>query len=356
MVHVSSIFPVEDLEKEIAAGNVRVQSHPTLPFKIYNYTEKVQFDRLWNDVTLNCRGLILDEQMNVVARPWKKFFNWGERPTLFSTDDPVEVTDKKDGSLGILYRTSQISHAIATRGSFMSEQAIHATDVWMSRYETWIEPLDTFTFLFEIVYPENRIVLNYGDMDDLILLGAVHKSGGFYYGPRAAAGLLAWEGPVTEVFEYKTMNDCFGVYRKNAEGLVIRSGHNMVKLKQEDYISLHKLITGLNKRAVWERLRSGNSIADICNDLPDEFHEWTKNVGTELLSEYSRIDNEILGYYVDIIHSFGNHPETGSPEFSRKEFAFKANKTPYAACLFSLLDCKMIDEAIWDMIRPPAEM
>lgn len=37
---------------------------------MYNYTAKAQYDKLWNEVTLQCRGLILDGDGNVVARPF----------------------------------------------------------------------------------------------------------------------------------------------------------------------------------------------------------------------------------------------------------------------------------------------
>ena len=36
---------------------VRVQEHPSLPhLRIFNYTEHAQFDRVWNQVTRQCRG------------------------------------------------------------------------------------------------------------------------------------------------------------------------------------------------------------------------------------------------------------------------------------------------------------
>jgi hypothetical protein len=50
------------------------------------------------------------------------------------------VTDKLDGSLGILYPTPD-GHAIATRGAFVSEQALHATELWLDRYAGWLPPL-----------------------------------------------------------------------------------------------------------------------------------------------------------------------------------------------------------------------
>jgi RNA ligase len=349
MVHVSEIFPTDELEKAIEGGYVRVNPHPDAPLAILGYTEKAQFDRYWNDVTLNCRGLIIDLDGFVVARPWKKFFNFGERPLLFDTDAPVEVTDKKDGSLGILYRNPATGeYAISTRGSFVSDQAIHATELWNRKYKevgATASHLNGTTFLFEIVYPKNRIVLNYGDMDDLILLGAVDNERGYYWGPRQAAGLLDWPGPVTEVFRYRSLNECFGVHRENAEGLVIRSGSEMVKLKQADYIELHRIVTNLNERSVWSQLKDGKSARDICEMIPDEWHDWVVDVAEVLYSKYHELENKVLSAYANAIHDLPGG-------FTRKDFALKATKTPYAGYLFALLDCKSISDMLWEAVKP----
>lgn len=58
-----------------------------------------------NPTTRTCRGLIVHSTTGrVLARPWAKFVNHG-RPEAETLDlaAPVEVTDKLDGSLGILY-------------------------------------------------------------------------------------------------------------------------------------------------------------------------------------------------------------------------------------------------------------
>ncbi len=346
MVHVSEIFSMLAFEQDLAAGYVRMNKHPEEELWILGYTEKAQFDRHWDDVTMNCRGLIVDADMNVVARPWKKFFNFGERPVLFGSEVPVEVTDKKDGSLGILYRNPVTGeYAISTRGSFSSDQAIHATKVWNDRYSHIAQPLKDTTFLFEIVYPKNRIVLNYGDMDDLILLGAVDNERGYYWGPGQAAGIMNWPGPVTEVFPYRSLNDCFKVHRENAEGLVIRSGSEMVKLKQVDYVELHRIVTNLNERSVWSQLRMGKSARDICEMIPDEWHNWVVDTAEVLYSKYNELENEVLGAYADTLHAVPDG-------FSRKAFALQAKKTPYMSYMFALLDCKSISDMLWDAVKP----
>lgn len=332
----------------VDSGYVRINSHPSSNLRLANYSEKTQFERRWNEVTLNCRGLVFDDNYEIVARPFAKFFNFGERPLEFSTDDPVEVTDKMDGSLGILFwNDEEAEYQIATRGSFNSDQAIHATEVWNRKYP-FATPLEGYTFLFEIIYPANRIVLNYGELDDLVLLGAVEHSRGIVYGPNEAAGMMDWNGPKAKVFEYRTLNDCFGVHRANAEGLVIRSGTKMVKMKQEDYVTLHKLVTGLNERAVWERLKKGESAASICEQLPDEFHDWVVDTAQDLFVKFFEKEQEILGAYIDVITSLPGG-------FTQKDFALKAVKTPYSSYLFKLLKCESVDDMIWETLKPSVD-
>lgn len=347
MVHVSVLFSVENLKANINAGLVRVQTHPTLPFSIYNYTEEVQYKKKWNDVTLNCRGLILDADYNIVARPWKKFFNLGEGFIQFDMTDPVEVTDKMDGSLGILYATPR-GHAIATRGSFASDQSVHATKIWKERYSDISVPMD-LTFLFEIIYPDNRIVLNYGSMDDLVLLGAVNNEYGYYYGPGEAAALLGWNGHVTQTFEYKTTQEAFSAAdRKNAEGFVIRCGNKQVKLKQTDYIELHRIVTNLNERTIWARLSAGETVESIIDAVPDEFHAFVQEVADELIRKLELIKRLASKYYWIIMNELG-------ADFSRREFAALATKSSLSKYLFLLLDGKSIDTLVWQQIKPKME-
>ncbi|ASR77416.1 RNA ligase and tail fiber protein attachment catalyst [Streptomyces phage NootNoot] len=355
----TKIFSQDLLDQMVNEGFVRVQTHPVLPLRILNYSEKAQFAGRWNACTLACRGLIIDQDDNVIARPFEKFFNMGDSHAAdIDWDAPVEVTDKKDGSMGILYSIRPYNpdmppygheYSFATRGSFASDQAIHATKLWLERYKNTAVPHD-WTFIFEIVYPDNRIVLDYGDMDDLILLGAVNKEHGYVYGPREAAALLDWQGPVTEVFDYKNIHDAVGApYRSNAEGLVIRSGKKMVKLKQADYIELHRLISMLSERSVWSQLTEGKTILEICEALPDEFHQFVKDVGGKLLSDFERIEIEVRGIFHNLLSSMDEG-------FTRRDFAMKANGVDhYRSHMFNLLDGKDISELIWKQLKPAAK-
>lgn len=358
------LFTKEALLAEIEAGWVRVQTHPTLPLNIYNYTESAQYCNHWNDVTLSCRGLILDDDYNLVARPWRKFFNFGQRDLEIAWDAPVEVTDKLDGSLGILYPEQKVQkwnggnpiwltdYAIATRGSFASDQALHATEVWDEKYAPYLSDLldwfSNYTFLFEIIYPANRVVLNYGDMDDLVLLGAVENTRGFYVGPQTAAGMLDWEGPTADVLEYDQFKDAVSAPDRGKEGIVIRSGQKMVKLKEADYVELHRIVTNLSAKTVWSQLVEGKTVQDICEDIPDEWHEWVRNVGDGLVAEHGQTVANAVDHFISVKQSL---PE----DFSRKQFAQAVQKPqykPYAKYLFLLLDERPIRDVVWQSIKP----
>ena len=109
------------LNKYYEEGLVYKQVHPTLPLTIWNYTEKVQYDNLWDGVTIQTRGLVTDDEGNIIARPFKKFFNIEEK--RYVPTEKFDVYEKLDGSLGILFNYKG-EWIMSTRGSFISEQAI----------------------------------------------------------------------------------------------------------------------------------------------------------------------------------------------------------------------------------------
>ena len=91
------------LDEMVTRGFVSAQTHPSRPLRIFNYTAACQYSGEWNAATLLCRGLVVNSDSGqVLARPFAKFFNYGQpgAPALDPTA-PVTVFDKLDGSLGI---------------------------------------------------------------------------------------------------------------------------------------------------------------------------------------------------------------------------------------------------------------
>ena len=102
MAHLRDVCDPALADEAIGGGLVSVQTNGQL--RILNYTAKATYSRHWNEATVACRGLILDEADRVVARPFPKFFGPSEpdAPDV-PTQQEMEVTAKLDGSLGIAY-------------------------------------------------------------------------------------------------------------------------------------------------------------------------------------------------------------------------------------------------------------
>ena len=137
----------EILNKYYEKGLVYKQVHPTLPLTIWNYSEKVQYEGLFDGVTLNTRGLVTDDQGNIVARPFKKFFNMEEN--RHTPTEEFDVFEKMDGSCIILFNYKG-EWVFASRGSFTSEQAIKAKE--LSNNFNLHKLNKDYTYVFEIIY------------------------------------------------------------------------------------------------------------------------------------------------------------------------------------------------------------
>lgn len=327
---------------------------------IYNYSDAAMFTPgSWdNPAVRQCRGLIVrDADLEIIARPWSKFFNSTQAEAgELDMSAPVEVTDKKDGSLGILSLDSSGKVRVASRGSFESDQAIWATkwinEKWpfvMGRHDpTLYWMLKNFTYLVEIIYPENRIVCDYGDYEGLVLLGSVDIKHGFYFSPKESA-FEFWSGDVTEVFPYTTLKEALEAPPRNgAEGLCVRflKEAKIVKIKQEDYVRLHKIVTGLSEKSVWEHMLKGGALPDLLAPLPDELHEWTRRVYLDLQADLYQIRMDVESEYRQAL-------ERLPAGFQRAEAAEEFKKIPrLTSLLFMRLDNKDLTPAILKMLKP----
>ena len=313
---------------------VIVQKHPAADLFIYNYTNKAQYDRIWNEITLQSRGLILDADLNIVARPFKKFFNLEEHLPGEIPDEPFEVYEKVDGSLGILYWLNDVPY-IATRGSFISDQALHATKILHQKYPHTFDKIDrNATYLFEIIYPGNKIVVDYADKDDLVLLAVINNSTGEDM-PLQDIGF-----PIVKKYNgINDLNQLKNLEEENKEGFVIRFKSGLrVKVKFTEYLRLHRIITGVSNLVIWEHLSEGRSFDDLLEKVPDEFYEWVKQTSDDLTAQYDAILTESQNSFKQLS--------------TRKETALYFQTQKYPSVLFAMLDGKPFDKIIWKMIRP----
>jgi RNA ligase len=320
-------------------GLISVREHKLFPLRILNYTAKAQYDGAWDRGINLCRGLIIDDKDNIIARPFPKFFNI-EESQADPPDEPFVVFNKYDGSLGIMYWWGD-SPYIATRGSFHSEQADEANKI-LSNYPT-SHLSSGLTYLFEIIYPENKIVVDYGKERSLVLLSVIDTETGVeYYKHRVkhfpiAKQMAIGDNPNTVRLLYENDTD---------EGVVLYypSSQYRVKVKWEKYVEMHRARFGLTNIVIWGAFKE-NRYEELRRNIPEEFYDWADNVCLSLGSEYLKTKNTIPEVARDIIQGIDG-------EFTRKEFARYAVKHEYRALLFLWLDGRLQDEHIYDYIKP----
>ena len=328
------------LQQMIDEDLVNANPHPTLPLTIYNYSKYCQFKSQWNEITLQCRGLILDKDYNIIAKPFSKFFNLEEEKSI--PNEPYTIYEKLDGSLGILFYYD--GWHIATRGSFTSEQSVRAKQILDQKYSHLLSSLNTdWTYLFEIIYPENRIVLNYGNQEDLILLGIINRK------TLQEEELKDYGFPYLKPSQYDGMNfkELKDLNLQNHEGFVIKfENGKRIKIKFEDYVRLHGIVTEFSNKKVWEMLRDGKDINELIGIVPDEFFQKVKEVKEDIEKQFNNIKNKALKISEEV-RSFKE----------RKEIALHLSKNhkDVMSIVFGILDNKKIDDHIWRMIQPDFE-
>lgn len=341
----------------IKDGYISERKHSECDYFIYNYTSKTQYEQFWNEQTLNCRGLILDSKGNVIARPFPKFFNVGEynqHSHLGKIPNYrwFDIWDKLDGSLGILYKMPAGEYRIATRGSFESAQAQIATKILKEKYSKPNNFYDGFTYLFEIIYPENRIVVDYGKQKDLILLAVIDKQSRHELSYEELLGVAEHIGcPLSQYYgrvSFKNQHTLIGVkhiIREGAEGFVLKFNTGLrVKIKSEEYCRLHKLVTGLSNKSIWELLKDGKNLEDSLQHVPDEFYDWAKETRNQFIINYNSIEHS-CSVIVDNAKKFETRKEVA-------EF-FKGEATrDYLGVCFAIYDDKEYADLIWKMLKP----
>lgn len=346
-------YPINILNHYIEKGLVIKQDHPSLPLSIYNYSRTCQYDGLWDDVTTACRGLILDNEGNVVASAFPKFFNYEEVADKVPVKgDYVYVQEKVDGSLGILFYYNNEWH-LATKGSFTSDQAKKGMEIIKSKYN-----LRTFithvAYIVEIIYPENRIVVDYGNKEKVVFLSVTSEGEELHWTTAQAifhaSGIDKKDIVKTEqhfAFGPELYNALKSKNEANKEGFILRfqPGNFRMKIKFEEYVRLHRIITNFSSKDIWELMMNGESLEPFLERVPDEFDNWVKMMMLKFIVQYQTIEDICKADFETYKSQFDN----------KKDFAMVVQHHMYSSILFSMWDNKKYDHIIWRLIKPEYE-
>lgn len=284
------MITLKDIQENYNKGFITIRKHPFAELYILNYTQLASKKAVWNEVTLNSRGLIINKKGEIISYPFRKFFELEQlNVNLIPKTRPSKIYEKVDGALGIMYWFNDKPY-ISTRGSFNSYQAVRATEVLHKKYSKHFSNLNrNYTYLFEIIIPENRIVLDYGLIEDLFLIGVINN-----INQEEIDIVNINENPFPLPKEISSTYSIKQLERKidiKSEGYVLIYENNFrIKLKSQSYKGLFKFYTHDLKKYAIDKVFSNLTDVTFEDKLNREDYLWLERLINEINILISKLD------------------------------------------------------------------
>lgn len=196
---------------------------------------------------------------------------------------------------------------------------------------------------------KNRIVVDYGGAEKLILLGAIHTSTGIEMPYNKMVEQYSTNLDIVKsynnVTDFKTLKN---FNKPNEEGYVIRFSNGFrMKIKFEEYCRLHSIVTNVSNIVIWEYLKENKSIDELLDRTPDEWDAFVKSTVEHLNGKFTTIEYIYKKFILDnelLSPKFNTRKEQAEIILSQKEYNSKI--------LFNMLDGRDYSKIIWSIIRP----
>lgn len=272
----------EGLLKAIDEGHVHKKECAS-GLELFCYTKSCVYEKAWDTLANRvARGLVVDPaQKKIVATPFEKFFNVGEVHGTSFPSDTFETYEKLDGSLIIMFYYGG-KWRCATKGSFSSNQAKWAQaciDAYVATPKDGdadLPFLRGYTYLFEAIYPNNKIVIKY-DYEGLVLLAAfdefgIEKCDEHIEFVSAESGFR--RAKKSFFHHFLRLQEHVNTLSSQEEGFVIKFKNGLrLKMKGAEYRRIHALISSITPLGLWKAMYEDVDITALRQDLPEEF--WT---------------------------------------------------------------------------------
>lgn len=325
--------------------------------KLVTYSKTYQYEHnsvAWDPLVQHCRGIIFDatDDYKIVALPFSKFFNYGEGGIHYPAAgaEIEQVWTKYDGSMFIIFHWKGKWHG-TTRGSLNSDIGVIGQQILDSYIHSGLVMHPDYTYLAELIYKENQIVVNYGDDRKLVLLGVRHRRAGHVYQPdwivdRFQGGLTIKPFEVARRWSFATKEEMTAWLNQTKgtefEGFVVHfSDGSIFKFKSEDYMRLHRIIAQFTFKRVLEAVQQHQE-EEIRKALPEELIP-------EFDKFYWTIDDK-----VDDIVATVSAVVRKAPKQSRKEFALYLQQyykgTIALKYAFKYIDLDMNDDRLHEHV------
>lgn len=242
------------MNESIKDSHITVEKHPTEDLYIYGYYKhplsKIKSN--WNKYSIMCRGLILNKEGEIIERAFDKFWTFRNHITedliLLSENKMVslpkskpKIYEKLDGTMGILYWVDDIPY-IATQRSFSGLKAVKGSEIIQKKYyEEALKLNREYSYIFEVMYPETSLVVDYGNVEDLVLIGVIDKKTGKSVEDISDFGFKVKKDLTNQFGEFENLTEIEETNISNLEGVVLEYDNSLrIKIKFPWYKEVHK--------------------------------------------------------------------------------------------------------------------
>jgi T4 RnlA family RNA ligase len=269
-----------------------------------------------------------------------KFYNLNQIPQtnieIIKHKNIKNISTKMDGSLIGFFQLPNKKVYPMTKGSFTNE-VIDQVNNYLKKNVQIINFIENmfdkgFYPLFEWVSPKNQIVLHYNE-ESLTLLQIRDENGKYLNLDYFDDLIKKYNIEKTKYWNLDNIDELLDLREniKNFEGWVIQFDDDcFVKLKTDEYFELHKTLSSLNLKTIFE-LIINNDLDDYKDRLTENGNMFVPYKKSVILKIEENIQNHIFKTIKDIENIL-----LEDIDLSAKEFALKYLKHSYFGLLMKL--------------------
>jgi len=335
------IRSLEDLRKD--PFNLHINAKDNLVIFKYN-----QFNSDFsNKIVKESRGIILEKgTWNIVAHPFDKFFNYGEVYAYNLSLDDSYILEKVDGSIIKVYFYDG-EWRVATNGTIDANDASNNDGITFAKIFFDVISKEAFdklttnflpnlTYIFELVHPSNRIVVDYGGLKELVFIGLKENDGklrdfNIHHKPIKKKYEKLFKnlpirfvniygmGNVDDMFELSKLADAANALGNEFEGYVVTQIKDnlvigRVKVKSPKYVQLHHVATGESV--------TNNLIRVLLENEEKEFEVYLDKLPDAVKDEYKLLKKKYFDL-IEYLSKDGDYYRKKASELTRKDLALE---------------------------------
>lgn len=315
------------------------QGRPSLFVLNYDQIESPKLE----PVVQECRGLILDDKLNIICRPFDRFFNYGEAGTDTYDFTGYTFHPKLDGSLIKVYHWYGMWR-IATRGTAFAESPVGDHGITFEhlalkafgcaslaefdgKLMNTLQFNVSMTYLFELTAPENRVVTPYPEASATLLAVRDNNTGKYFPTKYVASFGMFKQNKAEEGYTIQEIVKKADSLKNLEEGFVGYDKHGVpqVKVKSAAYVAVHHIRgEGLSVKRCCELVLTGEE-EEYLAYFPED---------RSIITPYSEALATLLSQMESVYDTYKGIED-------QKEFALAVKDYSFKSVLFTARKCNI---------------